>query len=226
MATVNNLIKRTLRKLGVYQTGEDIPPEDFTDCLEELNAMLDTWSNNSLIAPTKTRISKALTIGQASYTIGTGGDLTVARPSRIEHAFVRDSAGNDFSLNEIGLGQYNDIQLKTLTGMPFDYYFENTTPLAKVYLSPVPDLSYTLYMDAWYQFTRYVANDSVTLPLGYEDAIVYNLAVRVAPDFGKIVAPHVERLAETTLNRLKDVNALDIPVISTFPRSSFNVISG
>lgn len=226
MTTVNNLIKRTLRKIGVHQTGEDVSPEDFTDCLEELNAMLDSWSNNSLISPTKTRISKVLTTGQASYTIGTGGDINTTRPSRIEHAFIRDSAGNDFSLNEIGLGQYNDIQLKTESGMPFDYYFENSTSLAKVYLFPVPDLAYTLYMDAWYQFTRYVANDSITLPLGYEDAMVYNLAVRVAPDFGKVLSPQILQLAETSLSRLKDVNALDIPIISTFPRSSFNVISG
>jgi hypothetical protein len=226
MTTVNNLIKRTLRKIGVYQAGEAVPPDEFADCLEELNAMLDSWSNNSLISPTKTRISKALTIGQASYTIGTGGDLNVSRPNRIEHAFVRDSSGNDFGLNEIGLGQYNDIQLKTESGMPFDYYFENSTPLARVYLFPVPDLAYTLYMDAWYRFTRYVANDDVTLPLGYEDAIVYNLAVRVASDFGKVLAPNIERMAESSLSRLKDVNALDIPIISTFPRSKFNLISG
>lgn len=226
MTTVNNLIKRTLRKINVYQPGEDITPEDFTDCLEELNAMLDSWSNNSLIAPTKTRISEVLVASQASYTIGTGGDLNVARPSRIEHAFVRDGGGNDCALTEIGLGQYNSIGLKTSTGLPSQYYFENSSPLAKVYLYPVPDSSYTLYMDAWYQFTRYVANDEIVLPLGYEDAIVYNLALRVALDNGKVVSPTVERLAESSLSRLKDVNALDIPIISTFPRSSFNVISG
>ena len=226
MTTVNNLIKRTLRKIGVYQVGEDVSADDFTDCLEELNAMLDTWSNNSLISPVKTRISKVLTPNTSSYTIGSGGAIETTRPSRIEHAFVRDSSGNDFSLNEIGLGQYNDIQLKTETGMPFDYYFENSSPLAKIYLFPVPDLAYTLYADAWYTFTNYVANDSITLPLGYEDAIVYNLAKRLAPDYGKNLDPNVYKFAEETLNRLKEVNSLDIPIISTFPRSSFNVISG
>jgi hypothetical protein len=213
MTTVNNLIKRALRKIMVYQTGEAITSEDFTDCLEELNAMLDSWSNNGLIGPTKTRISKVLSVGDGLYTIGTGGDINTTRPNRIEHAFLRDSSNNDYPLTQIGLGEYNSISNKTHYGRPFEFYFENSTPLAKVYLNPLPESAYTLYLDTWYQFTNYVANDIISLPLGYEDAIVYNLAVRVAPDFGKVIDPRLERLASDTLSRIKDVNTLDIPLV-------------
>jgi hypothetical protein len=97
------------------------------------------------------------------------------------------------------------------------FYFENSLALAKIRLYPLPDKAYTLYLDAWYQFTRYAKGDTVSLPVGYEDLIVYNLAVRVAPDFGKVLAQQVGTLAESLLNKIKDVNTIDIPLISTFP---------
>lgn len=227
MATVNQLIGRVLRKIGVYQSGEDISAEDFSDTLEELNSMLATWANDKLLGPSVVRLSKVLTISDGEYTIGAGADIVATRPVRIDRAFVRDSAGNDYSLQQIGRGEYADITTKSEVGRPSCYYYENAVPLGKIYLFTVPDAAYTLYLDAWYQFAQYSNPASeVSLPAGYDDAIVYNLCTRIASDFGKTLPPEVVVLAGKTLSKLKEVNSLDIPIVRVFPRTQFDIQSG
>jgi len=85
-----------------------------------------------------------------------------------------------------------------------------------------------MFIDGWYQFANYTnPSQTVSLPIGYDDMLVYNLCVRCAPDFGAIVLPEIRELAGKTLYKIKFVNSLDIPIVSSwYGRPTFDIQRG
>jgi hypothetical protein len=228
MSTVNDLVRRVLTKLRVYQPGEDITSHDFNDVLTEMNAFLNSLSNEKLAGPWLTRFSHTLVSGDGSYTIASSGaNITSPIPARIEHLFIRDSAGNDTVLQQIGRGEYNEITLKTTQSEPCVYYYEQGPTFGTIYLFPTPTAG-VLYGDAWLQFTNYTnPSDNVVLPDGYDDLIVYNTCIRCASDFGAVVTPEIYDLAKKSMYRLKFVNCLDIPIMKSWGTgSNFDIVRG
>ena len=51
-------------------------------------------------------------------------------------------------------------------------------------------------------------DDPINFPPGYEDAFVYNLAVRVAPEFGKTVQPTIVETANNAVLNLERLNSV------------------
>jgi hypothetical protein len=85
--------------------------------------------------------------GAQSYTVGTGGDFNVARPDRLEAAFVRQlipSGQNqiDFPLQILQAREdYNRIALKTMGTLPQVIFYDSAYPLGVIYPWPVPQAS-------------------------------------------------------------------------------------
>jgi len=59
-----------------------------------------------------------------------------------------------------------------------------------------------------------------------EDAVVYNLAIRLAPEYGKQVPPDVRQIASEALRAVKMTNSLDIPIVTTWYKSNFSIEAG
>jgi hypothetical protein len=60
----------------------------------------------------------------------------------------------------------------------------------------------------WHLVPQFVTvQDVVVLPPGYPDAIVLNLALRLAPQFQRPVDPDVREQARVSLMRLMSINA-------------------
>lgn len=212
MATAGAIIRRALRTIGAIAGGETPSATEQADALEALNAMLDSWRTESL-SVYATRDETLTLTGAASYTIGTGGDLNTTRPVKIESAYQRIS-DTDYPLFLASSSAWARLSAKSTTGTTAEWlYYEPTQPLGTIRLYPNPS-SGTLHIVTWVPLASYAATDDVSLPPGYQDAITYNLAVRLSPEFGRTVTPEIAALARATKEVIQRVN-FRVPIMST-----------
>ena len=232
--TAADIIKRSLRIAQVISQGDDPSGTDKeTDAFTVLNSMIASWSAERLMIPYLVTDTLTLTIGDGEYTYGTGGDISSARPNRIEYAYVRDAQNNDFKVEIVHVSKYDDVGLKTIQGRPYYLYFIAEYPLAKIKLIYVPDAAETLYLDSWKPLTQISAvGDTINLPGEYQRALEYNLAVNIAPEYAQELPQSVYTLANQTMRTIKSLNAIpvaeskvDDALLTTGRRNSYNIFS-
>jgi len=234
MATVQQVINRSLRLIGVLATGQTPEADETADALTALNAMLDGWMNDKLMTYSLQNITVPLVAGTASYTIGTSGaTVTATSPVRIESAYTRKS-NIDYLIELIDSNQYNGIASKTsASDIPEYLYFNGTNPNSTITLYPVPNEVNNLYLTVWTPYAAFAAaTDTFTMPNGYEDAVAYNLAIRLWPEYPAVqLSPVVVELAKTTLASIKRINQQSViqttQLAKMFGKNrGYNIISG
>lgn len=204
--TVGNLIRRALRLIRVIGEGETPSAQEYSDSVEALNAMLDSWRNDRLTIYAIKAHDFTLT-GAASYSIGPAQTFDTVTPVKVDGARYT-TGGTEYSVVVIDQPQWAAITDKDLAGsLPSVVYFERGSPYGRVYLNPVPS-SGTLTLDLRQPFDNYSnVADEVRLPAGYEQAIAFNLAVMLAPEFGKEATATVFKIADDSLRALKRINS-------------------
>jgi hypothetical protein len=213
--TAGDVIKRALRLIGAIDAGADPTSTEMADALSALNGMTAGWSagRNAIFAPTTK--THTLTAGTASYTIGAGATIDTPRPNKVLAAFVR-SGNIDYPLRAEALLDYAGRGLKTTGGIPEKLYLETGFPLATIYLYPAPAAAYELHLSLWSPLPTYSApGDDLALPGEYQEAVAYNLAGRLAPEFGREVPVTVAALASDSFAALKRLNAQPVGQIRT-----------
>lgn len=208
MATIQTKINRILRILGVVASGQTPEANESNDTLETLNGMLDSWRNDKLLVYAFKDIQITLINGTATYTIGPSGGTVDTSPVKMESAFVRQS-GVDYQLTEITDAYYQEKSDKNLTSdIPSEIMFNHTNPNATITLYPVPTTANVLYLRVWTPFSSVALADTFTFPPGYEDAIIYNCAIRCAPEYPSIqLSPAIIEIAKTSLAGIKRINS-------------------
>jgi hypothetical protein len=210
MPTISNLISRALRKISSDSVGDTINGTEINAVLDELNSMLASWSTENFMPPFRTIENFSLVAGTASYAIGSGAAFNATRPDTINYIYTRDTNNVDLVVNPYTRDEYNSISLKTAQGRPDYFFYDTQYPNGVIYLYPTPDQVYTLYVDSIKPITQITSTSStLILPGQYEDVIVYNLAVRLAPDYGFPLAEHPEivNIANESLRKIKALNA-------------------
>ncbi len=87
--TAQNIIEDAMTAMQEISRGQTLAPEDLTQGLAQLNALLDSWSTNRLNLFTVKRVQYQLVPLQQDYTIGpTGADFTDDRPVLIQTATI------------------------------------------------------------------------------------------------------------------------------------------
>lgn len=200
--TINQLLRTALRKLGVADLISDSSPEEYANALESANAMLKSWSSRGLITYHIVKENFPLVVGQAAYTIGTSGNFNTSRPNELVGAFLRDANGTDYPLTIIDRDKYNRIPIKTISARPEELYYYPTAPLAVIYTNTEPDQVYTLYLDSLKPLAELVLDDTFTLPPEYEEALVYNLALRLSSEYQVRPSDVVAMIAQESLRNL------------------------
>jgi len=213
MATASAIIRRAMRLICALAASETPAAAEQADALESLNAMLDAWRNESLSVYALRDETLTLT-GAASYTIGTGGALNTTRPVKIEAAFQR-VGDTDYPLRLASAIAWSELAEKSSTTSDVSdwLYFETSYPLGKLWLYPTPTAG-VLHLTTWTPLAAFAAADEVALPPGYQDAITYHLAIRLAPEYGRPVTPEVAALAKDAKDGLRRVN-FRAPVMAT-----------
>lgn len=207
MATAQNLIDRSLRLIGAIASGEDPTADETADALEALNGLIDSWRNERLIVWSIASVTKTLTAGDGTYTIGSGADINTTRPVRIDGAYVTNS-GIDYPIEVITEAAYRSIADKTTqSDYPQFVYYDPAVASGTIYLWPVPSAANVLTLAVWAPIsTLATAGTTVTLPPGYERALAANLAVEIAPEFQKTASQEVAKMARESLAAIKKSN--------------------
>ncbi len=189
--TVRSLIARSMRDLGALAVGETPTADEASDALTTLNELLEAWSLERLMVYHIAEVTKALTGGTASYTIGSGGSINTARPLRIENAVLRDANNLDIPVRMLTRQEYASIALKaTQSTYPHWLYYDNnynSSGLGTVTLWPVPSTSdKTLRLWCWQPLSSVATLDTtINLPPGYTRALRSNLALELAAEYGR-----------------------------------------
>lgn len=195
MTTARALLTRAMRKGKIIGKTQTPTANELNDAFEELNSMLSLWSNDNLMIYARVLESFTLTPGDGQYTIGASADFNTTRPLFIASAFIRD-AGTDNPVEVITEESYARIANKSQTGMPENLTYDNAYPLGTIRLDTLPAAAYSLYLWSEKPLTSIATLDTaLSLPPGWEDTIMYNITVRLGPEFGKDISPIILKLA-------------------------------
>ena len=227
MATIRQLITGSLRLINVVQANETPTAADIDISLESLRGLLGSWSADKLSIFVLKQYYFPTVAGQKDYTLGTGGDWNIQRPMAIERATL--TYNGSITLNPL-TGLYElattnttlDIPMEGLTDAqyaaipvknqqatyPVKYYDNGNYPLRTVSVWPVPTtnqpITLWLVQPLWSPDTL---DQELNFPKGYERAIRFNLAIELAPEFGKTPQPEVAEIATASYGSLKRGNS-------------------
>lgn len=223
-------IKGAMRLVKALEAGEEPEASEAQDALQIANDMLGLFSIQRLAVFHFQTEALAWPAGTASRTIGTGGQLNTPRPVRIEAANWVDAAGLSSPIKPITAAEYQELANKADPSTSPDVIFLDATfPLASLYLYPVPTGAGTLNLTTWRKFTAMALATDYALPEGYNELIRYNLAVRLAPEFGKRASDDVRDLAEKAMDWIKTLN-IQVPNIESdidgYHGGGFNLLAG
>ena len=227
MATARKIIQKAMQKIGVLTKVEAPSADEAADGLDTLNAMLLSWSNDSMLIYARTWETFAVTSGDGEYTIGSGGDFNTVRPINILTAYVRQ-ATTDYNLDIISDTIYNKfIWDKNTQSIPQFINFDNAFPVAKIRLWPVPTSGYSLFLLSEKQLTNFTIDEEVALPPGWEQALIYNLAVLLSPEYGVPIDQGTYQIANDSKGAIRTainkVTSMDSQPLSI---GSNNIFSG
>lgn len=230
MSTWRDLIKGSLRLLGAISPGENISADEQADAFNTLKGMLDSWSTEKLVASVITREEFPLIASQSAYSMGSTGDFNTVRPLRVENAAILDN-GTEIPMEILNAEQWAHVSQKDVQStIPTRLYPEGTSPLETINLWPVPTATATLVLYTWKPLTALTnVSATISLPPGFERAIKYNLAIELAPEYGKSASAEVVATAQESKANIKRVNIKPVyvgvdPAITRGRR--FNILTG
>lgn len=240
MTTARDIIDLALRDAGVLGVGQTASAEDINEGLRRLNMMLGQW-NASRFLVFRLADAWCQSTGAMSYTVGPGGDIEMPqRPNRIEGAFFRQggSTPSEFLLDSsITDGsdvlapaptspstmdwpltlmesheEYNAISLKGLGTFPSVAYYDPQMPFGRLYVWAVPPSIYELHILVRAPLQTFSnLSDNVLLPPEFEEAIHYNMVVRLQAAYGLPPTPFAIDRARNGMQTIRSANA-QIPI--------------
>ena len=238
----SSIINRALRLIGALASGETPTAAEQADALAALNQMIDGWATQRLTIPAVNRYQFPVSASVGSYTLGPTGTWVVpVRPERLDHAalVLKSATPNvEIPIHVMTDDEYALISVKTLTTtLPTQiYYNANVANSANGVVSllwPVPTITtndVAIYIaDALAQFAD--ATTPITTPAGYVEALTFNLAEALGPEFGVEVPATVSSKAIRTLASLKANNVkpvelgMDPGFLGPINASQYNVLT-
>jgi hypothetical protein len=204
MTTALEIITDALGELGVVGAGQSVSANDSTLGLRYLNRIFERWSNMRLLQPVLTQLSVTQT-GAASYTLGPGGSPTT-RPIKVLSATYVDTGGTEYPVQLITRAQWDAIPNKADTGSyPDRIWYAPELTSGVLYAYPRVS-SGALKLDCLTTMQALALAGTLTLPPGYEAALVPTLADDMAAQYGLPTPPDVRRRSAGAVKALKRTN--------------------
>jgi hypothetical protein len=186
--------------------------------------MVASWSVEGNLVFTQQFETFPIVSGQKTFTIGTGGDFDTDRVLRISSAYVTQGT-QDYLLTRYNKDEYAAIDDKNTSSIPTIYYFDANYPLANLTLYPVPVGVQTITLVDENALAGFTTLDTVfAMPAEYEEALIYNLALRLAPEYEREALPSVVKIAAKSKKIVESQNSRNNTSASTIqvPSSSGN----
>lgn len=215
MPTIRSIVEAAYTELNVKPPDQTLSAENASWGLDCLNRMLDRWKTRSILAYTISKLSFTWNASQQTYSIGpSGADFTAARPVKIERAnyvFNSTSPANHAPIQMIGFQEYADLSVPDLdSSVVTQLYYDPTVPNGTLYPWPYP----TVTTDSLELFvlkqigSSNALDDSVDLPPGYHDCLIWNLAAALLPSMPALKNP--EYVFQNARKSLQDIQGLNL----------------
>lgn len=193
MASVLDFLTESAEELGLIGAGQTLSAEDADYAFRRLNRRIDRAQAENLLVPYPQTITVwTLVANTLEYTVGTGGDVNRARPVWVDQINYYDAnvtPTTEIRLDALTDEEYRNIPQKAATAtQPSAYYYNPTfgsTGFATLSFWMVPTSSTlrgVMYAPtAIAPFTSLA--QTVSVPPGYHDFLVYETALMLAPGF-------------------------------------------
>lgn len=236
MATVRDLITDSLEDIGIIAAGETPSAADLESSLKVLNRMIDSWSTENLALYELPREVFELVPGQSIYAFDPDGDFQTSRPmSFLGAAYgaliktpiyetpepteeVPDpepvlvgydlKVDYEFPVEIVDYQTWISIPDKTRTSGVVTYVYPfGSAPFEKVQVYPEPESQLGLVLYSKKILAQFEdADTELSLPPGYWQALVDNLALKLCRKFGKPVTADLDRDATSSKAAIKRQN--------------------
>jgi hypothetical protein len=192
--TGQTVINNALTKLAINEPGGTPSVSDSTQALAELNNQWSSWGIDEGLIFSQQIVTKVLSAATTPNTIGTGASINTPAPSRVYKAYIAGTNRNELKLVDAATYfAHNDLTASAVTPdeVYVDFNVDPTTGFANVYTWPVQSGAPTLNLLVGTPFSTWTLVTNYLLPPGYQDAIEWALAFRLAPTLGAIVPPQI-----------------------------------
>lgn len=214
--TALDLITKSLKRLNAI-AGTETPTADLAaDALDRLNALIETWSTESLTVWRQivyggvpiTPVQPALPY----YYIGPGADIeAIVRPPWIDAVSWLLGSGPQQMEYPLVRWTKDEWQAERMKLFPSTqsthFYYLPDWPNGALYLWPLPSSSFRLWIYAPLAIVGPVSLTTVmSYPPGYSRALRDWLAIEMAPELGRQIDPALMLSASDALAQLKRSN--------------------
>jgi len=185
----DDLIKGALRKIGVVAQGETPTTDQTTEAAFALNLLVKSWAADGMPLWALRTTPIPLVAGKCDYTIGVGKDINTDKPLKVIQAWNRTTGNIDIPMRLITKQEYNILGNKKTSGRPIQIYFDVGLNYSTVHVFPTPAAAdvlestvYIVYQRPYEDFN--ISTDTPDFPQEWYDAVLYGLAIRLAPEYG------------------------------------------
>ena len=187
--TQYQFIDAALRTLGVLALDQTPTSTEYTNALVKLNGLVGELRVKGLQIFQRTTYTMTLTNGTSSYNIGTGLTLNTPYPLHLLQAIRLDAnSSTRVDMDIIANSNFNRLPSNS-SGVPIQITYQPKMNLGTIKVWPTPD-SYSqtnvtmqlTYLRPLEYFSA--STDTADFPEEWVSAIIYGLAVRLAPEYG------------------------------------------
>lgn len=181
--TASELIKDALILVGGLEDDEPADANQQAHALRALNRMVKAWGSKGLKAWCWNELTLTLVASTSSYTIGPSGTLVADRPLRINNA-RKVISNNETEIRIVSREEYMLQPSKTSEGEPVFVYYDPQLTNGVLYVWPTPNSTDQIKFSAQQPMDDFdAASNNPYFPSEWLDAIVYNLALRLCPQY-------------------------------------------
>lgn len=185
------IITEAFRKIGALGDGVPLDSTRLSIGAGVLSPMVQSFSSYGLLIWTLDRITIPLNYwnGQPKLTIGPAAQYrTPYKPLKCLEA-VRNDDLSSVDMIKLANRDYETQTNKTTTGVPTMFYYKPNAYEGEIYLWQPPDDYWSNNGSITFVFQRQIqdlttSTDEPDFPQEWTEALIYQLAIRLAPNYG------------------------------------------
>lgn len=217
--TALRVIEQALVDIGAVDPEGGVTPgtSQTSGALEVLNFLVTSWQSHGMQVWCQKTTSLTMVDGTATYTMGPGGDINIARPMSVPQVWMHNTAtGYDYVMSPMSRENYLGLANKETEGFPSMFYYDPKYDLPgsnsgasaygtiTLYVTPdaVAAADYTLGI----RYTRPIQDfsssaDFLDFPQEWYNALRWNLALNLCSSYEVPLGKwrEIARLADETL---------------------------
>lgn len=184
------LISAALRVAGAIAQGEIPSATQVSEASDALNMMVKAFQADGMPLWAIKEYNVPLTASTASYEIGLGKTVNIPKPLKVIGAMLRNTTTNlDIPMRQLTRAEYNLLGTKTSEGTPVQYWYDPQGTYGVLTVFQVPSSTVAannvvriVYQRPYEDFDA--STDEPDFPQEWFEALKFNLADRLAPEYG------------------------------------------